>query len=145
MSQSIHIHEDTNREVIWKCIISYKNHQLGCHHPVDTLCLQGIVRNKQRTEGGPWDKRWVDVSLNSQKFLRRRCNVASFSDARSKGLSYAPDPKIPMVQREFMTLGIYANTNTSVRQRKKPRQTPVFIPPLKQTNKNIKRLDTIVN
>ena len=43
MSQSIHIHEDTNREVIWKCIISYKKHQLGCHHPVDTLCLQGTV------------------------------------------------------------------------------------------------------
>ena len=39
-----------------------------------------------------------------------------------------------MVQREFTTLGISANRNTSVKQRGEPGQAPVTIPPLKQTN-----------
>ena len=39
-----------------------------------------------------------------------------------------------MVQREFTTLGISANTDTSVRQRREPGQALVPIPPLKQTN-----------
>ena len=41
-----------------------------------------------------------------------------------------------MVQREFTTLGISANTETFVRQMGEPRQAPVPIPHLKQTNKS---------
>ena len=39
-----------------------------------------------------------------------------------------------MVQEEFITLGISANRDTSIRPWKEPGQTPVPIPPVKQTN-----------
>ena len=39
-----------------------------------------------------------------------------------------------MVQNEFTTLWISANMDTSVRQRREPGQTPVSIPPLKETS-----------
>ena len=45
-------------------------------------------------------------------------------------------PKTPlqMAQREFPTLEISANTDTSLRQRGEAGLTPIPIPPLKQTN-----------
>ena len=46
--------------------------------------------------------------------------------------------QIRVCQRGFTTLGIFAYTDMSVRQRGEPGQTPVPIPPLKQTNKHSK-------
>ena len=51
-------------------------------------------------------------------------------------LVWVPKTPLQMVQREFTTLGISANRDKSLRQRGKPGQTPVPIPPLKQTNKH---------
>ena len=73
---------------------------------------------------------WAICRPQTEPKQMRVCNEAKYI------LKSCPGSQTTvMVQREFTTLGISANTDTSVRQRGEPGQALVPILTLKQTNK----------